>query len=107
MHTGGGGGGGDKPVNSGSMDTRETATDGISSTTTGSEAMITDEGSRTDRYTLLLLMKGIKYWLAININDGYLSLSVCHTVRQTSCCWFNFGIIMMKLTISYVYRVMI
>ena len=43
------------------MDTRETATDGISSTTTtGSEAMITDEGTRTDRYTLLLLMKGIK-----------------------------------------------
>ena len=81
VHTGGGGGGGDKPVNSGSMDTRETATDGISSTTTtGSEAMITDEGSRTDRYTLLLLMKGIKYWLAININDGYLSLSVCHTL---------------------------
>ena len=60
VHTGGGGGGGDKPVNSGSMDTRETVTDGISSTTTtGSEAMITDEGSRTDRYTLLLLMKGI------------------------------------------------
>ena len=80
VHTGGGGGG-DKPVNSGSMDTMETATDGISSTTTtGSEAMITDEGSRTDRYTLLLLMKGIKYWLAININDGYLSLSVCHTL---------------------------
>ena len=80
VHTGGGGGG-DKPVNSGSMDTRETATDDISSTTTtGSEAMITDEGSRTDRYTLLLLMKGIKYWLAININDGYLSLSVCHTL---------------------------
>ena len=52
VHTGGGGGGGDKPVNSGSMDTRETATDDISSTTTtGSEAMITDEGSRTDRYT--------------------------------------------------------
>ena len=74
------------------MDTRETATDGISSTTTGSEAMITDEGSRTDRYTLLLLlMKGIKYLLAININDGYLSLSVCHTVKQTCCCWFNFG----------------
>ena len=63
------------------MDTMETATDDISSTTTtGSEAMITDEGSRTDRYTLLLLMKGIKYWLAININDGYLSLSVCHTL---------------------------
>ena len=48
VHTGGGGG--DKPVNSGSMDTRETVTDGISSTTTGSEAMITDEGARTDRY---------------------------------------------------------
>ena len=80
VHTGGGGGG-DKPVNSGSMDTRETATDDISSTTTtGSEAMITDEGSRTDRYTLLLLMKRIKYWLVININDGYLSLSVCHTL---------------------------
>ena len=80
VHTGGGGGG-DKPVNSGSMDTRETATDAISSTTTtGSEAMITDEGSRTDRYTLLLLMKGIKYWLVIHINDGYLSLSVCHTL---------------------------
>ena len=81
VHTGGGGGGGDEPVNSGSMDTRETVTDDISSTTTtGSEAMITDEGSRTDRYTLLLLMKGIKYWLAININDGYLSVSVCHTL---------------------------
>ena len=32
------------------MDTRETVTDGISSTTTGSDAMITDEGARTDRY---------------------------------------------------------
>ena len=53
------------------------------------------------------LMKGIKSLLAININDGYLSLSMCHTVRQTGCCWFNFGIIMMKLTISYVYKVMI
>ena len=64
------------------MDTRETVTDGISSTTTtGSDAMITDEGSRTDRYTLiLLLIKGIKYRLVININDGYLSLSVCHTL---------------------------
>ena len=57
VHTGGGGGGGDKPVNSGSMDTRETATDSISSTTTtGSEAMITDEGSRTDRYTLNIII---------------------------------------------------
>ena len=62
VHTGGGGGGGDKPVNSGSMDTRETATDGIgSTTTTGSEAMITDEGTRTDRYigvchTLIILI---------------------------------------------------
>ena len=61
VHTGGGGGG-DKPVNSGSMDTKETATDGISSTTTtGSDAMITDEGSRTDRYigvchTLIILI---------------------------------------------------
>ena len=44
------------------MDTRETVTDGISSTTTtGSEAMIADEGTRTDRYisvchTLIILI---------------------------------------------------
>ena len=37
------------------MDTRETVTDGISSTTTGSEAMITDEGARTDRYTTTIV----------------------------------------------------
>ena len=56
VHTGGGGGGGDKPVNSGSMDTRETATDGIGSTTTGSDAMITDEGTRTERYIILIII---------------------------------------------------
>ena len=59
VHTGGGGG--DKPVISGSMDTMETATDDISSTTTtGSEAMITDEGSRTDRYTIIIINEGNK-----------------------------------------------
>ena len=38
------------------MDTRETVTDGISSTTTtGSDAMIADEGARTDRYTTIII----------------------------------------------------
>ena len=37
------------------MDTRETVTDGISSTTTGSEAMIADEGTRTDRYIIIII----------------------------------------------------
>ena len=37
------------------MDTKETVTDGISSTTTGSEAMITDEGARTDRYIIIII----------------------------------------------------
>ena len=43
------------------MDTRKTVTDDIGSTTTGSEAMITDEGTKTDRYisvchTLIILI---------------------------------------------------
>ena len=72
VHTGGGGG--DKPVNSGSMDTKETATDGISSTTTtGSEAMITDEGSRTDRYTLNIIIR-IFYPFSFAFINGQISL---------------------------------
>ena len=73
VHTGGGGGGGDKPVNSGSMDTMETATDDISSTTTGSEAMITDEGSRTDRYTLNIIIR-IFYPFSFAFINGQISL---------------------------------
>ena len=75
VHTGGGGGGGgDKPVNSGSMDTMETVTDGISSTTTtGSEAMITDEGSRTDRYTLNIIIQ-IFYPFSFAFINGQISL---------------------------------